>query len=91
MRYPVSCYINMNTTDVPVFENLGFDSERYIELQKNEILERLTRVNNGKLYLEIGGKLLEDPHASRVLPGFYLDTKIKILQSCQRMISYKRE
>jgi len=80
LRYPVSCYINMNTTDVPVFENLGFDSERYIELQKNEILERLTRVNNGKLYLEIGGKLLEDPHASRVLPGFYLDTKIKILQ-----------
>jgi len=73
----------MNTTDVPVFENLGFDSERYIELQKNEILERLGKVKNGKLYVEIGGKLLEDPHASRVLPGFYLDTKIKILQKLE--------
>jgi len=70
----------MNTTEVPFFENLGFDSKRYIELQKRDILERLGKVKNGKLYLEIGGKLLEDPHAARILPGFQLDTKTKILQ-----------
>lgn len=70
----------MNTTEVPLFEKLGFDSERYIELQKRDILKRLSKVNNGKLYLEVGGKLLEDPHAARVLPGFQLDIKTKILQ-----------
>ena len=70
----------MNTTEVPLFEKLGFDSERYIELQKTDVLKRLEKVTNGKLYLEVGGKLLEDPHAARVLPGFQLDTKTKILQ-----------
>ena len=70
----------MNTTEVPLFKSFGFDSEKYIELQKIDVLKRLEKVTNGKLYLEVGGKLLEDPHAARVLPGFQLDTKTKILQ-----------
>lgn len=73
----------MNTTDVPSFRDLGFDSNKYIELQKKKILQRLKKVNNGKLYLEIGGKLFKDSHACRVLPGFQLDTKTKILQNLE--------
>lgn len=58
---------------------IGFDSEKYLELQEKEILSRASK-NNQKLYLEIGGKLFDDLHASRVLPGFEPDIKIKFLQ-----------
>jgi uncharacterized protein (UPF0371 family) len=57
----------------------GFDNERYIREQTAAILERVKRFNN-KLYLEFGGKLLYDYHASRVLPGYDPNAKIKLLQ-----------
>ncbi len=56
----------------------GFDNEKYLELQSAKILERVSRFDN-KLYLEFGGKLFDDFHASRVLPGFLPDSKIKML------------
>ncbi|MBQ9692661.1 MAG: DUF1846 domain-containing protein [Clostridia bacterium] len=59
---------------------IGFDNSRYIELQSERIRERI-RSFGGKLYLEFGGKLFDDYHASRVLPGFCPDSKIKMLLS----------
>ena len=56
----------------------GFDSEKYIRLQSQKIRERIDHFG-GKLYLEFGGKLFDDYHASRVLPGFAPDNKIKML------------
>lgn len=56
-----------------------FDSEKYQKLQSEQILERVKKFN-GKLYMEFGGKLFDDLHASRVLPGFKPDAKVKILQ-----------
>ncbi len=56
----------------------GFDSEKYTELQSQRIRERIDMFG-GKLYLEFGGKLFDDYHASRVLPGFKPDSKIKML------------
>ena len=58
--------------------NIGFDNDKYIELQSNRILERIASFG-GKLYLEFGGKLFDDYHAARVLPGFKPDSKIKML------------
>ncbi len=58
----------------------GFDNERYITRQAEHIKERIDRFD-GKLYLEFGGKLFDDYHASRVLPGFEPDSKIHMLQS----------
>ncbi len=58
----------------------GFDNEKYITLQAEHIKERIDRFG-GKLYLEFGGKLFDDYHASRVLPGFEPDSKIRMLQS----------
>ncbi len=57
---------------------IGFDNEKYIKLQSQKILERISSFG-GKLYLEFGGKLFDDYHASRVLPGFKPDSKIKML------------
>lgn len=56
----------------------GFDSQKYLKMQSEKILERISMFGN-KLYLEFGGKLFDDYHASRVLPGFEPDTKIKML------------
>jgi len=56
----------------------GFDTEKYLEAQVRNILERVSFFD--KLYLEFGGKLRYDHHASRVLPGFDLDTKIRMLK-----------
>lgn len=58
----------------------GFDNDRYIELQAKHIKERIAQFG-GKLYLEFGGKLFDDYHAARVLPGFEPDTKIRMLRS----------
>ena len=58
----------------------AFSNDIYIEKQSHEIKERIKRFD-GKLYLEFGGKLFDDFHASRVLPGFQPDTKIRLLQS----------
>ena len=56
----------------------GFDSQKYIRLQSQRIRERIAQFG-GKLYLEFGGKLFDDYHASRVLPGFAPDNKIRML------------
>ena len=56
----------------------GFDSQKYIQLQSAKIRERISQFG-GKLYLEFGGKLFDDYHASRVLPGFAPDNKIRML------------
>ena len=59
---------------------IGFDNDKYIELQTARIRERIEKFG-GKLYLEFGGKLFDDYHASRVLPGFEPDTKLRMLKS----------
>ncbi len=59
---------------------VGFDNEKYIKLQSEHIMERINK-SGDKLYLELGGKLFDDFHASRVLPGFMPDSKIKMLKS----------
>ncbi len=56
----------------------GFDNDRYIELQSSRIRKRINDFG-GKLYMEFGGKLFDDYHASRVLPGFHPDSKLKML------------
>ena len=57
---------------------IGFDSQKYIQLQSENIRNRISQFG-GKLYLEFGGKLFDDYHASRVLPGFAPDNKIRML------------
>ena len=57
---------------------LGFDDEKYLQMQSKRIKERISQFG-GKLYLEFGGKLFDDYHASRVLPGFKPDSKINML------------
>ncbi len=59
---------------------IGFDNGRYVELQSEKIRERVDQFG-GKLYLEFGGKLFDDYHASRVLPGFEPDSKIRMLKA----------
>ena len=56
----------------------GFDNEKYLRIQSEHIKERISKFGN-KLYLEFGGKLFDDYHASRVLPGFEPDSKLKML------------
>lgn len=56
----------------------GFDNEKYLKLQSEHISERIAQFGN-KLYLEFGGKLFDDYHASRVLPGFEPDSKLQML------------
>ncbi|MBM7824752.1 uncharacterized protein (UPF0371 family) [Arcanobacterium pluranimalium] len=58
---------------------IGFDREKYIALQSEHIAQRREQIG-GKLYLEMGGKLFDDMHASRVLPGFTPDNKIVMLE-----------
>ncbi len=57
---------------------VGFDNDKYLQMQSEHILERIHSFG-GKLYLEFGGKLFDDYHASRVLPGFAPDSKIRML------------
>lgn len=59
-------------------QKIGFDNEKYLHLQSQKILDRISFFG-GKLYLEFGGKLFDDYHASRVLPGFKPDSKVKML------------
>ena len=56
--------------------NIGFDNGKYLQMQSEKIRERIDMFG-GKLYLEFGGKLFDDYHASRVLPGFQPDSKVK--------------
>jgi uncharacterized protein (UPF0371 family) len=57
---------------------LGFDNEKYLKMQSEHIEERISKFGD-KLYLEFGGKLFDDYHASRVLPGFEPDSKLRML------------
>lgn len=57
---------------------IGFDNEKYIEMQSAHIRQRIDQFG-GKLYLEFGGKLFDDYHAARVLPGFAPDSKVRML------------
>ena len=57
---------------------IGFDNDQYVRLQSERIRQRINKFG-GKLYLEFGGKLFDDFHASRVLPGFRPDSKIRML------------
>ena len=57
---------------------IGFDHDKYTAMQSEHILKRIAKFG-GKLYLEFGGKLFDDTHASRVLPGFRPDSKIAML------------
>lgn len=57
---------------------IGFDNQKYLELQSHHIEERISQFDN-KLYLEFGGKLFDDYHAARVLPGFAADSKLQML------------
>ena len=58
---------------------IGFDNEKYLKMQSEHIRERIGQFDN-KLYLEFGGKLFDDYHASRVLPGFQPDSKLCMLR-----------
>ena len=57
---------------------IGFDNEKYLKMQSKHIRERISKFGD-KLYLEFGGKLFDDYHASRVLPGFQPDSKLRML------------
>ena len=60
-------------------QQIGFDNDAYLKTQSDKIKERIAMFGD-KLYLEFGGKLFDDYHASRVLPGFKPDSKIKMLE-----------
>ena len=57
---------------------IGFDNDKYLKIQSEHIKERIGQFGD-KLYLEFGGKLFDDYHASRVLPGFKPDSKLQML------------
>ncbi len=57
---------------------IGFDNQQYLNMQSEHIRERIAQFGD-KLYLEFGGKLFDDFHASRVLPGFAPDAKLRML------------
>ncbi len=57
---------------------IGFDNEKYLKIQSEHIRERIAQFD-GKLYMELGGKLFDDHHASRILPGFQPDSKLHML------------
>ena len=64
---------------------IGFDNDKYVKIQSEHIRERISQFG-GKLYLELGGKLFDDHHASRVLPGFKPDSKLSMLQQLSESI-----
>ena len=64
----------------------GFDHDLYMKMQTEQIVKRIEKFDN-KLYLEFGGKLFDDYHAARVLPGFEMNAKIRILQEL-KAVSY---
>ncbi|MGD1833826.1 MAG: DUF1846 domain-containing protein [Sphaerochaetaceae bacterium] len=64
---------------------VGFDNEKYLREQRDAILQRMESTD-GKLYLECGGKLLYDYHASRVLPGFDPNVKMRVFQSIKEKL-----
>ena len=67
--------------DTIPYTQQGFDNSKYLKIQRQAIVDRIDRFADGRLYLEIGGgKILHDPHAARVLPGFKTDNKKTIIR-----------
>ena len=64
---------------------IGFDNDKYLQMQSSHIRERLDQFG-GKLYLEFGGKLYDDNHAARVLPGFQPDSKLRMLLQMKEQV-----
>ncbi|MBR4224608.1 MAG: DUF1846 family protein, partial [Oscillospiraceae bacterium] len=64
---------------------IGFDNEKYLKMQSEHIRQRIAQFGD-KLYLEFGGKLFDDHHASRVLPGFHPDSKIRMLSQLKDQV-----
>ena len=64
---------------------IGFDNEKYLKVQSEHIRERIAQFD-GKLYMELGGKLFDDHHAARVLPGFKPDSKLRMLAQLRSQI-----
>ncbi|MCX6822737.1 MAG: DUF1846 family protein [candidate division SR1 bacterium] len=71
----------INSSETLPFKKFGFDGEKYLRLQKEKILDRISNFGGGRLYLEIGGKFMSDMHAARVLPGFNAESKRLIFTS----------
>ena len=69
---------------------IGFDNDKYVKLQSEHIKERISQFGD-KLYLEFGGKLFDDYHASRVLPGFAPDSKLKMLLQKRQRSKWKNK
>ena len=82
MKLNIFWYIISNCerkyNEVLELAKVGFDNDKYLHMQSEHIRERIAQFG-GKLYLEFGGKLFDDYHASRVLPGFEPDSKLKML------------
>lgn len=71
--------------DKTIGQKIGFDNDKYIRIQSENIKERIAKFS-GKLYLELGGKLFDDHHASRVLPGFQPDSKLRMFRKISDQI-----
>lgn len=78
-----SFFISLENGVIKGKMNVGFDSKKYLQVQSEKIEERIKKFDN-KLYLEFGGKIFDDYHAARVLPGFEPDAKIKLLQKFKK-------
>lgn len=76
----------INSSDIINYKKIGFDWQKYIDLQKEKILERISKFSNWKLYLEIGWKFIFDAHASRILPWFIPESKKIIFHSIKDQI-----
>ena len=80
MLFSGKCF-NFVTRIQDTFKDMkyGFDNQKYVQIQSDRIKQRIATFGN-KLYMEFGGKLFDDYHASRVLPGFEPDSKFKMLE-----------
>ena len=67
---------------------VGFDNEKYLKIQSEHIKERISKFGD-KLYLEFGGKLFDDYHAARVLPGLKPDSKLKMLLKLRTSLAHQ--
>jgi len=76
----------INSSDIINYKKIGFDWDKYIQLQKEKILERINKFSGWRLYLEIGWKFIFDWHAARTLPWFNAESKKLIFHSLKTQI-----
>jgi len=76
----------INSSETINYKKHWFDPEKYFKLQKEKITDRIANFSGGRLYLEIGGKFMSDPHAARVLPWFNSEAKKLIFASLKNQI-----